>query len=947
MNKLYLLLALTVCAFYTKANTVFVTNTNDTGSGSLRDVINVASDDDTVRFDPNLLLNGNDTIHLSSFLTINKRLTILGLFSQTDTLFINGQSLVSPLVVGFPSNYVGLRNVTLENLSLLQGLSIQSTPSILAISESVDTLRIKNCLFRNGTSDFGGAITSNPPISSNTGAPMVYVQSCSFENNHANRFGGALSTYHAKFVIQHCAFKNNSATDNGGALYFHAEDVSEVNHSIFMHNDADLGGGISVHFTDTVLVSHCFFTGNHAQNDGGAIHSNGALHITATQLDSNSASSRGGALLAGFFSSALVIDSSSFTRNTGNFGGAIAGQTDMDIRHSNFERNSASPGGALYFTSATVNIARSTFSNNFSSNNGGAINANQFGTLHIAYSTIANNTATGLGGGIYAFEAFNVGSFSLRNSTVTNNTAFSGNGIAFRTNSNFPLDATFESSIVAGNGHVNVRIFNDSITSLGYNVFGDTTVVGSVSSDQLAISDSALSVRPIGFYGGFTKTAPPNIGSSAINAGNPLNATDAQNGATIGVRDAGAAEGRGIYKDTIEACTQAQWYGNNYTSSGNYVELLPNGDTVATLNLTIIPFTTGTDVVTSCIAYTWTNGVTYTSNNNTATDTLVNSTGCDSIVTLNLTITPPSAGIETVTACDSYTWSNGVTYTNSTNGPTDTLLTTSGCDSIVTLNLTVNLSKSAADSLRSCSPITWIDGVTYNNTNSTATFTLPASNGCDSVVTLHYTRLATSASTDQVLACKSFTWIDGNTYTSSNNSATFTLTNAEGCDSLVTLDLTIPNINTGVTLNSPNLTSDASMASYQWLDCDSNFAPIVGATSQTFTAVRNGNYAVSVTQQGCTDTSQCVSISSLSHEGSYALSQVVVYPNPVGNRVEIRGIGPETKEIRLLDLAGRVVLNRKVKKSKIHIQVGNLASGMYTLVLLSETGKECKRIQIL
>ena len=46
--------------------------------------------------------------------------------------------------------------------------------------------------------------------------------------------------------------------------------------------------------------------------------------------------------------------------------------------------------------------------------------------------------------------------------------------------------------------------------------------------------------------------------------------------------------------------------------------------------------------------------------------------------------------------------------------------------------------------------------------------------------------------------CDTYTWIDGNTYTSSNNTATFTLTNAAGCDSVVTLDLTILNSTTGV-----------------------------------------------------------------------------------------------------------------------------------------------------
>ena len=44
----------------------------------------------------------------------------------------------------------------------------------------------------------------------------------------------------------------------------------------------------------------------------------------------------------------------------------------------------------------------------------------------------------------------------------------------------------------------------------------------------------------------------------------------------------------------------------------------------------------------------------------------------------------------------------------------------------------------------------------------------------------------------------------------SNNSATWTLTNASGCDSTVTLDLTITNSNTG--------TDVQSCDSYSWID---------------------------------------------------------------------------------------------------------------------------------
>ncbi|HNS43219.1 MAG TPA: hypothetical protein PKN22_10710, partial [Taishania sp.] len=104
--------------------------------------------------------------------------------------------------------------------------------------------------------------------------------------------------------------------------------------------------------------------------------------------------------------------------------------------------------------------------------------------------------------------------------------------------------------------------------------------------------------------------------------------------------------------------------------------------------------TTGTDTQTACGSFTWIDGNTYTANNNTATHTIVGgaANGCDSIVTLNLTINNPTTGTDTQTACGSFTWIDGNTYTSSNNTATHTIVggAANGCDSIVTLNLTIN-----------------------------------------------------------------------------------------------------------------------------------------------------------------------------------------------------------------------------------------------------------------
>ncbi|MEN9567950.1 MAG: hypothetical protein RLZZ69_3146, partial [Cyanobacteriota bacterium] len=62
------------------------------------------------------------------------------------------------------------------------------------------------------------------------------------------------------------------------------------------------------------------------------------------------------------------------------------------------------------------------------------------------------------------------------------------------------------------------------------------------------------------------------------------------------------------------------------------------------------------------------------------------------------------------------------------------------------------------------------------------------------------------------------------------------------------------NVNVGVVVTNYTITSFANGATYQWLNCDSNTL-IPGATSISYTATANGNYAVIITQDACVDTS--------------------------------------------------------------------------------------------
>ena len=89
--------------------------------------------------------------------------------------------------------------------------------------------------------------------------------------------------------------------------------------------------------------------------------------------------------------------------------------------------------------------------------------------------------------------------------------------------------------------------------------------------------------------------------------------------------------------------------------------------------------------------------------------------GCDSIVTLDLTINNTAYTIDSMTACDSLIW-NGNVY-DSSGIYVDTLQTTAGCDSVVTLDLTINNTAIHNDSMVACDSLIW-NGNVYDSSGA-------------------------------------------------------------------------------------------------------------------------------------------------------------------------------------------------------------------------------------
>ncbi|WP_205514703.1 hypothetical protein, partial [Longitalea arenae] len=257
--------------------------------------------------------------------------------------------------------------------------------------------------------------------------------------------------------------------------------------------------------------------------------------------------------------------------------------------------------------------------------------------------------------------------------------------------------------------------------------------------------------------------------------------------------------------ETIEICGNQlpySWNGNIYNTPGTYKDTLISAagcDSVVTLTLTVKPNVSSEQTVDICdnqLPYTW-NGNTYNAAG-TYKDTLISAAGCDSIVTLTLTIKPNVTGAETIDICDNqlpYTW-NGNIY-NAAGTYKDTLVSAAGCDSIVTLTLTIKPNVTGAETVEICSnqlPYTW-NGNIYNAAG-TYKDTLVSAAGCDSIVTLTLTIKPNVTGAQTIDICDNqlpYTW-NGNTY---NAAGTYkdTLISAAGCDSIVTLTLTVkPNV---------------------------------------------------------------------------------------------------------------------------------------------------------
>jgi PKD repeat protein len=173
---------------------------------------------------------------------------------------------------------------------------------------------------------------------------------------------------------------------------------------------------------------------------------------------------------------------------------------------------------------------------------------------------------------------------------------------------------------------------------------------------------------------------------------------------------------------------------------------------------------------------------------------------------------------------------------------------------------------------------------------------------------------------------------------------TLTATNADGSDD-ITQALTVTGVNTAVSVSGITITSSATNASWQWINCTTNL-PVAGATSASFTPTANGSYAVVVTQNGCSDTSACTAITTVGLDQLSVGDLLAIAPNPSKGMFVLydQQAVLSGREITVTNLLGEKVYAARVDGMKTNIDLSSAKDGIYFVAVGSDYGKLVTKI---
>lgn len=500
-------------------NTLEVTSTEDSGPGSLRDVIGIAPPNCRITF----AVVGAISL-TSGPIRLEKSLTLQG--PGADQLTITRSQ--APGTPAFRIVSIADAEVTLSGLTLSNGLAPENPDGVGGGGIwNLGTLRLYHCVLSDnqaGGNAAGGGLYSACRLTS------LVVSNCTFLRNRAgaeNTQGGGIYTC-GPAEISDSVFVENMATGSGGGMQVGSDGTATLVRCRFVANVAAWpaevdasgdGGGLGIRGTAT--VSDCVFSNNVALGRGGGLdlETPGVAVVSRCRFIGNRATS------------------TEPTDPNGEGGGASV-HSQATFTDCLFQENLVhNRGGGLYVGHfGTVLVTGCTFATNRASalefagypfgQGGGIYNA---GILTATNDTLSGNVADETGGAVHVDMLAPL--TTLESATLTDNTAPHGSGVfAYDYYSIAPGTNQVRNTILAGN-HGGADLENDGalVRSGGYNLFG--RIAGTPPAgpgDQFGVTAAFLGLQPLQDNGGLTPTCALLPFSPALNAGatNGFPATD-------------------------------------------------------------------------------------------------------------------------------------------------------------------------------------------------------------------------------------------------------------------------------------------------------------------------------------------------------------------------------------------------------------------------------------
>src|SRR6266550_4087180 len=269
------------------ADIIVVTNTNDTGPGSLRQALADANDGDTITF----AVTG--TIGLTSGeLLVDKSIIISG--PGADNLAVNGNAKSRVFEIGSG------RSVSISGMTIVNGDASGDVP------------------------DGGGIYNDHATLT---------LGDCTVSNNSAFRDGGGILNDGAALIVNNCVISSNVTGNDGGGIC-----------------NEDNGGNASLQITDSVLSTNSAEFGGGICHDG-RMGGTATASISNSTLSSNSGGYGGGAIfsIGDVGGATLTINNSTISGNSAPaYGGGIYNHSTLTISNSTLSDSAAVHGGSIY-----------------------------------------------------------------------------------------------------------------------------------------------------------------------------------------------------------------------------------------------------------------------------------------------------------------------------------------------------------------------------------------------------------------------------------------------------------------------------------------------------------------------------------------------------------------------------------------------------------------------